>query len=266
MLNIFFLLIMISIVYGEGWNRSNDPFLFDKNFEDHFSSLPLVGNISDRRTAWPGSHWPNYVGGIANRWSSGTPQNFTYKRLSLTELKTKKPYELNELSPAEKFDIFHQNYSYPLVHNVLSELSPNEAPWHGICHGMAPASLNHPEAQTRTLTNGDGITLTFYSSDVAGLMSYYYANVVRTRVLFLGNRCRLQKPDILIEADHPECSDLNAGTFHIVLTNKLGKEGKSFITDVEKYSEVWNHVAVKFQAKAYAEFSPVESSAARTTK
>ncbi|MBA2405842.1 MAG: hypothetical protein H0V66_13785 [Bdellovibrionales bacterium] len=258
--------ILSSAAFSVGWSPDNNPFNMGKDLETALSQLPAQGQFKDQRLGWPGSHWANYVGGIAHRWSAGNPENFTYKRHSLIELKTLEPHEIDVLSPAEKFDIYNRNYNYPTVKSVLSRLSPNESQWHGICHGYAPAALNHPEPASVTLVNPDGISVHFYSSDVAGLMSYYYANIIATPAVLIGNRCNYNRSSPIPRRSQAACDDLNAGSFHLIITNKLGLKGVGLIVDIDRYLEVWNHVAVRYETTYRNEIAPVSTSARGTVK
>lgn len=235
-------LAISNMAYAQRWNALNNPFLIDRTFQTVLKSLPLEGKMKDARKGWPANHWANYLGGISHRWSAGDPQNFMYERLSVEELKNTESHILGELSPAEKYDIFTQRYYYPLVQNAWQIYSPYENEWHGICHGVAPASMNHSEPRTVTLTNDDGIQLTFYSSDVAALLSYYYANVANDTAVIVGRRCNYD--DSTIEA----CTDINPGAMHIIMANRLGISGDGYIADIDPKSEVWNHVAVSFKS------------------
>ena len=260
------LVLFSQAAFSQAWDASNSPYKLNKSFVANYEKLPAEGGVIDQRTAWPGSHWANYIGGIAHRWSAGTPENFTYKRLTLNELRTKEEHELNQLSPAEKYDIFKGDYSYSTVKRVFSQVSPRESEWHGICHGYAPAAVHHPEPQTVTLTNKDGITLKFYSSDVAGLMSYFYAKVANTRATLVGKRCYADPQNANNRSNAEKCGDINAGSFHIILANMLGLEKKSFIVDIDRYREVWNHPAVSYTTRVYGEAGPVASSTRNTVK
>lgn len=256
----------MSLAFSSAWNEANDPFAFDRNFNTYFNQLPAQGELKDNRLGWPGNHWANYLGGVAHRWSAANPQNFTYKMHSLTDLKKMDQNKINELSPAEKFDIYKSNYNYPITRKVLGRLSPRENEWHGICHGYAPAALNHPEPARVTLKNRDGISITFYSSDVAALMSHYYAKVITTPVVLIGKRCNYMADTEIPQRSQSACDDLNAGAFHIVLGNKLGLKGTGFIADIDRYFEVWNHIAVNFNSIYRAELEPSKSSAEGTVK
>jgi hypothetical protein len=265
------LLVISSLLFStsalsSAWNSSNNPYNIGSSLKLQLNQLPLDGRLKDQRLGWPGNHWPNYVGGIAHRWSSSNPQNFTYKFLTLSELNNLEPHEIRELSPAEKFDILNGNYRYPTVRRVFSRVSPYENEWHGICHGYAPAALNHPEPSSVTLVNPDGISVHFYSSDVSALMSFYYANVVSSPVSLVGSRCNYFEDSRMRRKHETNCKDINAGSFHLILTNKLGLDGTGFVADIDRYAEVWNHIAVNYQALFRGESAPVNTSARGTAR
>lgn len=266
MLLILSLIFVSSFAFSASWNHANSPFNIGSPLKIQFEELPLEGRLKDHRLGWPGNHWANYVGGIAHRWSAANPQNFTYKLLSLSDLKKLEPHEIRELSPAEKFDIFNGNYKYPTVKKVLSRVSPYESEWHGICHGYAPAALNHPEPASVTLVNPDGIPVHFYSSDVAALMSFYYAKVISTPVSLVGSRCNYSADARIRKRYESTCDDINPGSFHLILANKLGVDGVGFIADIDRYAEVWNHIAVDYQTYYRGESAPVVTSAPGTFK
>ncbi|RYZ52499.1 MAG: hypothetical protein EOP07_19500 [Proteobacteria bacterium] len=50
------------------------------------------------------------------------------------------------------------------------------------------------------------------------------------------------------------CSDTNAGSFHLVITNLLGIQKKSFGIDVTRDSEVWNQAAASFSSQVLASY------------
>lgn len=266
MFSILIPIFAVSLAYSKTWNGANDPFKIDRNFTTYLTQLPERGELKDRRIGWPGNHWANNLGGIAHRWSSSNPQNFSYKLRSLAELRKMAPHEFNELSPAEKFDIFNSRYNYPTVKKVLGRLSPHESEWHGICHGYAPAALNHPEPDKVVLRNKDGLKITFYSSDVSALMSYYYAKVIITPVSLIGRRCNYSSHSEIPSSSRDACEDMNAGAFHVVMSNRLGLQGQGFIADIDRFFEVWNHVAVDYTSVMRGELEPDKDSAEGTIK
>ena len=154
------------------------------------------------------------------RWYAPTPQGFNLNSPNLNQALRLSLEELKSLSPAEKFDLLNAQYSYPLKKAVAEIASPRRREWEGMCHGWAAAALNHPEPVPKTVTNKDGLMIPFGSSDIKALLSYYYAYVedpVSTHQM--GRRCDGK--------EHCD-QDMNAGAFHIVLANKVGREGKGF--------------------------------------
>ena len=180
------LLFSSAYTLASAWDSHSNPKLLSNEIVVKFDESLVSGKVADPRLSWPGSHWSNWLGGVAHRWSAANPQNFTYKLNSLEALQAFEPHQLAELSPAEKFDIYRGDYSYSTTRTELARVSPRESKWHGICHGYAPAALHHPEPQTVVLKNQDGLDIKFYSSDVAGLLSLYYAEFAKTPVQFVG--------------------------------------------------------------------------------
>lgn len=250
--------------FADAWDGHSNPKILNKDFSVKFDETLVEGKISDPRIAWPGNHWSNWLGGIAYRWSSSNPQNFTYKLNSLEALKSFEFHQIAELSPAEKFDIFRGDYNYSTTRTELARVSPRESKWHGICHGYAPAAINHPEPQTLTLTNPDGVKVKFYSSDVAALMSLYYAEYAKTSVQFVGRRCKSSRG--VRVWNKGSCETLNAGSLHVALNNTLGLRGESLILDIDPGFEVWNFVATAFSSRFLSSDEPKSTSAAGTAR
>ena len=62
------------------------------------------------------------------------------------------------------------------------------------------------------------------------------------------------------------CEPLNAGSFHIGLTNTLGLKGESLIFDIEPGLEVWNFVATAFSSRFLSSEAPQRNSSTRATR
>ena len=248
------------------WPRGNNPNDFDKNLNIRFNELPLKASIASKFTAWPGNHWASHLGGIAQRWSAADPQHFTYHPYSLKELKQLEPYLIEELSPAEKYDILMGRYDYPTVKKEWNRTSPYNISWFGICHGVAPAALNHAEPKTVTITNQDGIELLFYSSDVKALMSYYYARHGSSKTVQVGKRCNTRPGQRLRRGQRTACKDMDPAAFHILITNLIGLKKKSLIVDIDPNNEVWNHVPNEYSFDIYEEYIPDNTATKGTAK
>lgn len=257
------LILLPLTTFAAGWDAHSNPLILGKEFSLKFDEQLTQAKIGDVRKAWPGNHWSNWLGGAAYRWSSANPQNFSYKLNSLENLQNIETHILAELSPTEKFDIFRGDYSYSTTRTELSRVSPRESKWHGICHGYAPAAINHQEPQTVLLTNPHGIELKFYSSDVAALLSLYYAEFAHTPVQFVGRRCKSSRG--IRVWNRGSCETLNPGSLHVALNNTLGR-GDSLIMDIEPGFEVWNFVATEFSSRFLANEGAVAGSAPGTVR
>ncbi len=243
------LLFSLNAMADAEWDGWNNPAKMDANFEYHFQMLPLTGQILDKGKGWPGYYWANNKGGIAHRWQKKKPQDFDYRSPGLNDLIGMSAKERNELSPAEKYDVFMGRYDYPTVQTVWQQTREGQREWYGICHGVSPSSMNHEEPVENTVINKDGVELTFYSSDVKAIMAYYYAKVSDSPSVQIGKRCFVASW-LPVVRRISGCRDVNPASLHVIMANKLGLEGNGFIMDMERYSPVWNHVAVDYKSRS----------------
>jgi hypothetical protein len=248
-------------VAGEksAWDSANHPAILVKDPETVFSSLPLSGNLSDQHTLWSDSFWPRNEGGISKRWQD-LSGNTRYNILTGREARNLPSNEIAKLSPAEKFDLLHEDYGFSFTRKVKKQNPLNRPDWEGICHGWTQASLHHEQFSPVTLKTKSGKEIPFASSDVAALMSYYYARVGGGRVHFLGRRCRENAGNTSIK-----CTDMNAGAFHVVITNLI-RDKKSFILDLDPYKHVWNYPVLGYESIVSDERKPSPGSAVGTKK
>ncbi|MBY0517108.1 MAG: hypothetical protein K2P81_09380 [Bacteriovoracaceae bacterium] len=276
------LLATVSSAYAAKWDKTNDPNKFarvtGKAFTAKFSSLPLKAKLSNPHFIWSDTFWPANLGGIAYRWNNEpNPEIFKYKMYSKAEIEKMDVTELEKLSPTEKYDIFMGDYKYSLTKKVLGQNKPTDLWWEGICHGWSIAAVNHPEPARVNVENKDGITVPFGSSDVKGLLDYYYAEVHKTKTYArIGARCgadgkvpgeaypedRVQTPPKPSQANAPECSDVNAGAFHMALANMIGLQDRGFVADVDRFNDVWNQPVGEYSSQIMDERLPTPQEAA----
>ena len=224
------------------WDGYNNPYRMDANFIARFDSLPLEGEISNSALSWPGSYWPHFRGSIAWRWNAEESRDFYYKSPRISQAQSMSQAQINELSPAEKYDLLVGRDDYPTVDKMWRITSRGSPVWYGICHGVAPASIHHPEPNPITLTSVDNIDITFYTSDIKALLANFYARESQTGITQIGRRCYLTWFG-------RACSDVNAGAFHMILANKVGLQKVGFIADLDRGREVWNHAPVSYQSE-----------------
>lgn len=227
-----------------------DTEMFDYSDTKQFASLPLKGDSRDGKKFWSGDYWPLNKGNINQRWNAKTYQGQNRSTPDRSQAKLMRYEDLAELSPSEKYDLFLGRYDYPLTSEVSQKSNADAKDWEGICNGWAAASTHHNEPVPKNLVNPDGIKIPFGSADIKALISYYYAThhqVVTTHQI--GKRCD-QNRRILGINTPAECKDdVNPGSFHIALANTIGLKQKSFLMDVKRFKEVWNHPIVAYTSK-----------------
>ena len=245
----------------ERWSPISDPLIMNNRFETRLFMLPLAQLIKRPQYFWSGDYWPLNRGNIHYRWNA--KRGFNQSSPSKKQLKEMIQEDIAQLSPAEKFDLLNGRYDYPLRNEVIGISDVRASDWEGICHGWAPASINHKEPNPKVIKNPDGVPIPFGSSDIKAILSYYYAysyQVPNTHQV--GRRCEERN-----SGNDPNCQqDLNAGAFHIVLANKVGIDQEGLIADMDRYDEVWNHPILGYDSRILKEERPSASAAEGTTR
>ena len=252
------------------WRNISDPNIMDTNFLRVFDTLPLQGRAAGTDHYWSGDYWSLKKGNINYRWFADRPKGFKLDSPSLATARAMTRDQLTELSPTEKFDILNGRFNYPLVQQVGTIANKRADDWEGICHGWAPATIAHSEPTPKDMVSVDGITVPFGSSDIKALISYYYAHGFEVdNTHQMGLRC-FKSNDIggwfSSDKDNSCDEDLNAGAFHLVLTNMIALRGIAFVADLDKSDEVWNHPVWYFQSTVEKEGKPNRKSAPGTVK
>lgn len=262
---------------ADAWNWRNDPRHFRTVLNYNFDDLPLEGRTND--TPWTASYWPYYQDGLLARWQDrrGMDAESEYRGLSPAE---KYDIAFNGWTPPEGFDALkpfdadtcefdqeyydslgpagtwtHRNKGLWAVTNGVDDDGDGVADadecqqntdsgeydfdsietWWGICHAWAPAALMEPEPLGAVTRNG----VTFDVSDLKGLIIQQWD---RASAHMVGGRCN----DKEFERDengrvtNEECRDLNAGSWHVIVTNFIGLNKKGFVIERTTNYEIWN--------------------------
>lgn len=254
------------------WNNANDPRQFDPSYTLSFGKLESVtrGDVrvtKDGKAAykgWSDSYFPKNRGYIADRWQDPAAK-FKFKSNALPgggaeAIRALGQTGINLLSPAEKLEIAMGRYDFPLTRKIMKDTEPKPKEWwKGLCDGWTTASLNIDEPRPIVYkSKRDKIEIPFASSDIKGLLAWYYAKVQEAPVSYLGKSCRAGKK-LLLDIDG-SCKDLNAGAFHVALVNEIGIKHRGFAMDRDPTVQVWNQPILAYET-AYAP-RPVKSSKA----
>ncbi len=239
------------------WNDANNPANLEPDYLYSLNSLPTRGEITTSNKGWSDSYWPATRGYIADRWQ--VPElAFKFKDYDLPKedmVYRMSPGQLNLLSPAEKFDIIRGQLDFPIAKKFRKKNPGDGDWWRGVCNGWTQASLHFNEPKPIVYRSPvNGIRVPLGSSDIKGLLAYYYAYVDRTSYDsdnkyqgYIGKACRL-KDRILLNATGA-CTDMNAAAFHIAVANELGIRKRGIAMDRDPDTQIWNQPVVGFESK-----------------
>lgn len=238
----------------EAWDDYNNPALLDSGAVVVFSELPNSGLVS--KLPWADIYWPSHLGGIALRWKNGFETPFSAKRPTEEQVASMSESELAALSPAEKYDIFMGRFDFPTVQSELLRTHPAMPTWYGLCHGWASATLNFEEPGAITLKGSSGVKIPFASGDVKALLAYAQGVVYMPEVRALGQRCEADLTTQPHLRNTAACRDTNAGSFHLILANYVGRSGQKVIADFTRGAEVWNFPIYGFTSRELVRRGP----------
>jgi len=249
------------------WGQKDKPSIFDNNFKYKFSDLPTEGEAAN--IPWAGNYWPTYRDNINYRWAGKTtmsPAEKFGKAFGIADLEdkislnygidsrtTKNPDMTAERAAkacketkdcdSEKGEVCSKRNDEESGHCIET--------WFGICHAWAPAAIMEKEPKKAVTYNG----VEFKVNDIKALVSLTYNKGLKNK--FISLRCNKSNSDKKITFDEfgrpvsadKECADTNAGSFHVVISNLLGIQKKSFVEDRTFDYEVWNQPVRSFKVK-----------------
>jgi hypothetical protein len=247
----------------EAWDQVNDPLRLGSGFEYRLGLLPAAARVA--LTPWTDTYWPSNRGGLANRWLTGQ-DGFSYSVLDQQTVRSLTAAQLASLSPAEKFDILNSRYDYPLTSSERSRTSPSDQSWFGLCHGWANAAISYVEPKSVAMRNAEGLVIPFAASDVKALLTYHQGQVVTSGHFVLGGRCDYDLSTQPQAGQLPQCRDTNAGAFHVVLANYIGRFSRAFVADVTRDLQVWNQPIHEYAVTVLGYQAPSPGSAFGTVQ
>lgn len=236
----------------EAWDSANDPRRLAGQYVTNFYQLPQGGQTAV--APWSDYYWASPKGGLAFRWSANQIP-IQYQPYSINQIRDLSHEQLARLSPAEKYDIYRGDFGYSLWRSEVQRTAPQREDWAGLCHGWAAASVNFPEPRPVDLIGASGVKIPFAAADIKALLALTQQHRrAPNDSQVLGMRCNMASngyynPIFTV----PECRDTNAGAFHIVLSNYVGLQRKSFIFDYAENNEVWNFPVTGFYTRVVGE-------------
>ena len=251
---------------AEAWGPSDSPALFNANLEYRIAELPREGEATN--IPWAGSYWPVYEDSINKKWAGASSQSPAAKygaAFGVTDV---------EDAVSRYHGIDAQTSRTSCTTDAACNATIGEKcakregessgrcipTWWGICHAWAPAAILLPEPKRAVTYNG----VEFKIQDIKALVTLAHD---RTETRFVSLRCNLDDAQNEITYDKygrptggsASCKDTNAGTFHVLMTNYLGKQGESFVYDRTFDDEVWNQPLRGYRITEQREISAREA-------
>jgi hypothetical protein len=251
---------------AEAWGSSDNPAMFNSNLEYRAAELPRTGEAQN--IPWAGNYWPVYQDSINYKWAGSTskaPSTKYADAFGVTGVE-------DGVSRYHGVDGQGSRTACTTDSQCNSALGESCAKregqtngrciptWWGICHAWAPAAILLPEPKKAVTHNG----VEFKVQDIKALLTLVHD---RTETKFVSLRCDAVDSQNEITFDKygrpntngSECRDTNPGTFHVLMTNYLGKQGESFVYDRTWDGEVWNQPLRGYRITAMDEVTALEA-------
>lgn len=268
---------------ADAWDRINDPARFLKFLDEELvytlSELPMEGSAI--KEPWPETYWPTYQDSTNARWD-GLENLSPLEKYDMVFNEWVPPAGFMDLKPytpscgAAEFDSSYYDAIGPAArwmsenrgnwqaHDGVDSDGDGEIDecddhdgidgWWGLCHAWTPAALIEDEPVRTIVYEG----VTFYPSDLKALMITVYDS---SRAVVIGGRCKAEQVerDVNGRIVDQNCRDTNAGTFHIITTNFLGRFNVGFAEDRTYNNQVWNQPVHSFKVDRLEEISELQA-------
>lgn len=252
---------------AEAWGSADNPALFSESLEFRIAELPMNGQATN--TPWAGNYWPVYEDSINHKWagaSSESPSTKYGRAFNVTGVE-------DAVSRYHGIDAQSSRTACTTDAQCNAQIGESCAirpgqtngrcipTWWGICHAWTPAAILLPEPKHAVTYNG----VDFKVQDIKALITLVHNS---TNTKFVSLRCNTDAqgtPGINFDnygrpqGGDAACKDTNPGTYHLLLTNYLGKQGASFAEDRTYDDEVWNQPLRGYRITAQAEVTALDA-------
>lgn len=238
----------------EHWSKNDDPAKLG-NFEYRISNLPAEGEVNV--VPWVGSYYPAYIDSINYRWGGPNTESAPHKYQRAfgghgLEDAISRQHGVGTSGGARCTSNAQCSGAARCGRRAGFSTGRCTPLWWGICHAWAAAATLHPEPRHAAFYNG----VKFEVADIKALLSIIYNTADTTQVSL---RCQEPPGKIAIDrAMRPTgsaCRDTNPGTYHVLLANLIGLQGKSFIEDRTIDRDVWNQPIRSYKVLSMHEVS-----------
>ena len=179
------------------------------DFEWKFEELPVKGSVPEHRLPYSGYIYPDTAGGTVSALSK-YDQAFNGRRYVATSHERWDTSAFTEQVTQTRRGLFGR------IWTVRSR--PQVPHWYGHCNGWTSATIRHAQPQHSVVRNG----VTFTPADIKGLLAELYI---------------YNEMNVLAGSE----TYLDAGTFHTIITNWVGRGAHSIGMESDPGKEKWNY-------------------------
>ncbi|MDB4963742.1 MAG: hypothetical protein JWP01_3741 [Myxococcales bacterium] len=275
---------------ADGFDYKNDPARMSQRLTYKLADLPKQGRLTTpvwkaqypsapatMPVAWADTYWPTAEGSHNHRWQGasvksplekydaafnnaagcstipssvcGTGSKAAWDTYYTCAGPAAKWQSKNFQNAGQQHDGLDNNAKDGVDECSGSDGNDGVATWWGTCHAWAPAALLAPEPQNPVTVNG----VTFTVGDIKALIQNSYDS---TSAVMLGGRCNAKEITHDVNGSaNDECSDVNAGALHVILTNFLGIAQLPLVEDRTANFEVWNQPVLAYNVTKQAQIS-----------
>ncbi|MDB4955320.1 MAG: hypothetical protein JWO36_2889 [Myxococcales bacterium] len=280
---------------ADGFDYKNDPARMSQHLNYKLSELPKKGTrttpawkdaypeaVGKSEPVWADTYWPTSEGSHNNRWQganeksplekydaafNNAPGCATYPSSFYgTGAKAQWDTYNHCAGPAAKWQTINFQGGGEMHDGIDNDHDGTTDEygqdgidgiqgWWGTCHAWTPASQLVPEPQHAVTLNG----VKFEVGDIKAIIQNAFD---QTSAVMLGGRCNSKeiKHDVNGSAND-DCSDVNPGALHVIMTNFLGITNLPLVEDRTANYEVWNQPVVGYEI---TQQTKVEAKAANT--
>lgn len=281
---------------SDAWDWLNNPERFQTELTYNWEELKTEAPEGyTEAEVWPATYWPMYKDGINQRWQGEDTLSPAekYDRVfnewkpegGFSEYKELQPFDTDtcewdqeyydQLGPAATMASKRKgNWK---AHNGQDDdgdgvSDKNECghgqdkdydgveTWFGLCHAWVPAAMLEEEPEEPvTVEDPQGNDVTFDVSDIKALLISQYD---RADSHMVGGRCNARGDDVPRNdngrVEDGKCQDVNPGSFHVLVTNFLGLQGRPIAEDRVYNYEVWNQPIIGYNIEEQTKISEDE--------
>ena len=268
---------------GDQWNWANDPARFQTDLVKNWSELKQEAGTEGYtdNEVWPDTYWPTYKDSINQRWQGEdtlSPVEKYDKAFNdwqpeggFEDFMNLQPFDTNscewdeeyydKLGPAASLTSKDGNWRAHNGRDDDGDGVPDKEEcgwgsdkdfdgvetWWGLCHAWVPAAILEEEPKEPVTVEGaNGDDVTFEVADIKALLVEKYD---RSDAYMVGGRCNSSdvERDDTGRIPDGDCQDVNPGSFHVLITNLLGIQGRPLAEDRTYDYEVWNQPIIGYK-------------------